>query len=104
MMRKFSGSWKLEPMRASESDNKSAPNATVDIEDKTGTDAIIGSWVNFQQVIEPTVKPPWPLDKYVRGISEKIIREMLADLQLECLRLSEEKKQSSTMEDMNEQR
>ncbi|KAG0611324.1 hypothetical protein M758_7G132300 [Ceratodon purpureus] len=73
MMKKFSGSWKIEPMAdgAGERDGAS------------------GAWVNFQQVLEPAVIPPWPLNGYVRGVTERIIREMLADLQNECLRLSQ---------------
>jgi hypothetical protein len=70
MMRKFSGSWKIEPM----------------LGEGEGTP---GSWVNFQQLLEPAVIPPWPLNGYVRGVTERIIREMLADLQNECLRLSQ---------------
>ena len=73
MMKKFSGSWKIEPMS-----------------DGAGeSDATSGSWVNFQQILEPVVIPPWPLNGYVRGVTERIIREMLADLQNECLRLSQ---------------
>lgn len=73
MMKKFSGSWKIEPM----SDGSGEGNATP------------GSWVNFQQLLEPAVIPPWPLNGYVRGVTERIIREMLSDLQTECLRLSQ---------------
>ncbi|XP_024366129.1 uncharacterized protein [Physcomitrium patens] len=78
MMKKFSGSWKIEPMLASELSIGSREN-----------NATPGSWVNFQQVLEPAIVPPWPLNGYVRGVTERIIREMLADLQLECLRLSQ---------------
>ncbi|KAG0570303.1 hypothetical protein KC19_6G152700 [Ceratodon purpureus] len=95
MMRKFSGSWKIEPMKASEAASQnlptSAPEAT-----EPGSDPIVGSWVTFQQVVEPSIKPPWPLSNYIRGITEKIVREMLADLQLECQRLSELRKTSTS--------
>jgi hypothetical protein len=77
MMKKFSGSWKIEPMLASEMSIGSWES-----------NAAPGSWVNFQQVLEPVIVPPWPLNGYVRGVTERIIREMLADLQRECLRLS----------------
>jgi len=84
MMKKFSGSWKIEPRLASENSigtadsNRELPNS----------DVPSGSWVNFQQVVEPAIIPPWPLNGYIRGVTERIIREMLSDLQRECLRLS----------------
>lgn len=79
MMKKFSGSWKIEPMLASE----------MSLRSRESNAAAPGSWVNFQQVLEPAIIPPWPLNGYVRGVTERIIREMLADLQRECLRLSQ---------------
>jgi hypothetical protein len=94
MMRKFSGSWTIEPMRASETVIPAGTEA-VKTEDESDPDPIVGSWVTFQQVVEPTVKPPWPLSDYIRGITEKIIREMLADLQRECQRLSELRKSTT---------
>lgn len=83
MMRKFSGSWKLEPMKASESRDHGDTRAT------DQDDPVVGSWVHFQQIVEPAIKPPWPLNNYIRGIAEKIVREMLGDLQRECQRLSD---------------
>lgn len=78
MMKNFSGSWKIEPMLATEMSIGSRQS-----------NAVPGSWVSFQQVLEPAIVPPWPLNGYVRGVTERIIREMLADLQRECLRLSQ---------------
>lgn len=97
MMRKFSGSWTMEPMRASEAGIPPAgsePVVKTDVDERD--DPIVGSWVTFQQVVEPTVKPPWPLSDYIRSITEKIVREMLADLQRECQRLSELRKSTAT--------
>jgi len=85
MMRKFSGSWKFEPMKASESGDLGHGERRAPGHD----DPVVGSWVSFQQVVEPAVKPPWPLNNYIRGIAEKIVREMLGDLQRECQRLSD---------------
>ena len=85
MMRKFSGSWKFEPMKASESGDLGHGERRAPDHD----DPVVGSWVSFQQVVEPAVKPPWPLNNYIRGIAEKIVREMLGDLQRECQRLSD---------------
>jgi hypothetical protein len=79
MMRKFSGSWKIESMYASEWNSQG-----VDSESE-----VVGSWVNFHQLLEPAMVPPWPLSMYVRGVTERIIREMCSDLQIECLRLSQ---------------
>lgn len=84
MMKKFSGSWKIEPMLTSQMSSSTASRES----SATAAAAAAGSWVNFQQVIEPAIIPPWPLNGYVRGVTERIIREMLADLQRECLRLS----------------
>ena len=95
MMKKFHGSWKIEPMRASEAASLNVPNGTVEASER-GSDPIVGSWVTFQQVVEPTIKPPWPLSNYIRGIAEKIVKEMLADLQRECQRLSELRKTSTS--------
>lgn len=96
MMRKFTGSWKIEPMRASEAaaSGTVAPTSTSSSATEDDHDPVVGSWVTFQQVVEPTIKPPWPLSNYIRGITEQIIREMLADLQRECQRLSELRKTS----------
>jgi hypothetical protein len=95
VMRKFSGSWKLEPLQGPESDSKPQATGTENGEvDKTSDPTMIGTWVHFHQVLEPTLVPPWPLKGYLRSVTEKIIREMLGDLQRECLRLSERKKLS----------
>lgn len=94
-MRKFSGSWKLEPLQGPESDSKRQVTGTENSDvDKTSDPTMIGTWVHFHQVLEPTLMPPWPLKGYLRSVTEKIIREMLGDLQRECLRLSERKKLS----------
>lgn len=100
MMRKFTGSWKIEPMKASEAETvealhtdtrvaKASQTGSGDSGGAADPDPIVGSWVTFEQVVEPTIKPPWPLSNYIRGITEKIIRDMLADLQRECQRMSE---------------
>ncbi|CAK9227304.1 unnamed protein product [Sphagnum troendelagicum] len=79
MMRKFSGSWKIDSMYASEQKSQAAASES----------EVVGAWVNFHQLLEPAILPPWPLSRYVRGVSERIIREMCSDLQHECLRLSQ---------------
>lgn len=84
MMKKFSGSWKIEPRLASENSIGAADSDR----ELPNSDVPSGSWVNFQQVVEPAIIPPWPLNGYIRGVTERIIREMLSDLQRECLRLS----------------
>lgn len=84
MMKNFSGSWKIEPRLTSDH----SIGATDSDREQSHADVPSGSWVNFQQVVEPAIIPPWPLNGYVRGVTERIIREMLSDLQRECLRLS----------------
>ncbi len=95
VMRKFSGSWKLEPLQGADSDSKPQATGTENSDvDKTSDPTMIGTRVHFHQVLEPTFIPPWPLKGYLRRVTEKVIREMLGDLQRECLRLSECKKLS----------
>lgn len=95
VMRRFSGSWKLEPLQGADSDSKPQATGTENSDvDKTSDPTMIGTWVHFHQVLEPTLMPPWPLKGYLRRVTEKVIREMLGDLQRECLRLSECKKLS----------
>lgn len=94
-MRKFTGSWQLEPMRASEAASQNVHTGVAEVTE-AGSDPIVGTWVTFQQVVEPSIKPPWPLSNYIRNITEKIVREMLADLQRECQRLSELRKTSTS--------
>lgn len=99
MMRKFTGAWKIEPMTASEAapDNLPTTAAAAEGSPAPGSDdPIVGSWVTFQQVVEPSITPPWPLSSYIRGITEKIVRDMLADLQRECQRLAELQKPSTS--------
>ncbi|XP_024378238.1 uncharacterized protein [Physcomitrium patens] len=95
IMKKFTGSWKIEPMRASEAASQNV-STSVGVETEPGSDPILGSWITFQQVVEPSIKPPWPLSNYIRGVSDKIVREMLADLQQECQRLTELRKTSTS--------
>eukprot|EP00250_Pteridium_aquilinum_P027712 c3555_g1_i1 orf=174-881(+) len=87
MMKKFSGSWKIDGFDVSEASSNGVPSATKDNE-HLGKEAQVGSWITFNQVIEPAVVPPWPLNGYVRGVTGKIVREILGDLQRECIRLA----------------
>ncbi|MCO5553001.1 hypothetical protein L7F22_006521 [Adiantum nelumboides] len=90
MMKKFSGSWKIEEFDPSEASNKADRSATKDGDEleKLGQK---GSWITFSQVVEPAIVPPWPLNGYVRGVTAKIVREILGDLQRECIYLAEMK-------------
>jgi hypothetical protein len=105
MMRKFTGLWKVEPMKASEAETMEALHTDTGVvkTSQTGSgggaadaDPIVGSWVTFEQETDPTIKPPWPLSNYIRGIAEKVVRDMVADLQRECQRISELPKTSSS--------
>lgn len=89
-MRKFTGSWLIEPMKASEAAAQNLPTGAH--ESGSDDDPVVGSWITFQQVVEPSIKPPWPLNNYIRGLTEELVREMLADLQLEFQRVSELRK------------
>jgi hypothetical protein len=105
MTRKFTGLWKIEPMKASEAETMEALHTDTGVvkTSQTGSgrgtaadDPIVGSWVTFEQETDPTIKPPWPLSNYIRGIAEKVVRDMVADLQRECQRISELPKTSSS--------
>lgn len=87
MMKKFSGSWKIDEFDVSEETSTGAPSATK--ESKLSEKHMqMGSWITFNQVVEPTFVPPWPLSGYVRRVTAKIVREILGDLQRECVRLA----------------
>lgn len=96
MMRSFSGSWKIEPMLASEQDVEREDGASQVDGQNTGNDSVVGSWVIFHHILEPAIIPPWPLNGYVKGVTERIIREMCSDLQRECLCLAQSKKWNRT--------
>lgn len=90
MMKKFSGSWKIDAFNTSETSSNGILSATRESQqlEKNGQ---IGSWITFSQVVEPAIVPPWPLNGYVRGVTAKIVREILGDLQRECICLAQSK-------------
>lgn len=90
MMKKFSGSWKIDAFNTSEASSNGLLSATKESQqlEKNGQ---IGSWITFSQVVEPAFVPPWPLNGYVRGVTAKIVREILGDLQRECISLAQSK-------------
>ncbi|KAI5082746.1 hypothetical protein GOP47_0002489 [Adiantum capillus-veneris] len=90
MMRKFSGSWKIEAFDPSEASSNGEKSDSKDNETPEKP-AQVGSWITFNQVVEPAIVPPWPLNGYVRGVTAKIVREILGDLQRECIHLAEMK-------------
>lgn len=95
MMKKFSGSWKIEELdRSRASSNGDASAATSKDDEKAEKQAQVGSWITFSQLVEPAIVPPWPLNGYVRGVTAKIVREILGDLQRECIHLAEMKQRN----------
>ena len=83
MMKKFSGSWKIDALTAScSNDNNNESRETEEI----------WSLITFNQVVEPSIVPPWPLNGYVRGVTAKLVKEILGDLQGECLRIAQSRK------------
>lgn len=90
MMKKFSGSWKIDAFDASEEASSGASSASN--ENKLKEKRMhVGSWITFSQLVEPAFVPPWPLSGYVRRVTAKIVREILGDLQRECIRLAKVK-------------
>ncbi|KAL2608177.1 hypothetical protein R1flu_026750 [Riccia fluitans] len=59
MMKKFQGSWKIEPKYDNESGSSSSENG--ENSDSENSKKLIGSWVNLQQMVQPALIPPWPL-------------------------------------------
>ncbi|KAH7364995.1 hypothetical protein KP509_18G002800 [Ceratopteris richardii] len=104
MMKKFSGSWKIDEFSPSKASNDCESQVT---SESKGSEkqASVGSWITFNQVVEPAIIPPWPLNGYVRGVTAKIVREILGDLQRECIRLADSIKSdgvtASTSYDVN---
>lgn len=96
MMRKFSGSWKLEPLDEIGPESLESCTQSQNQGEVLQMNGGLGSWVTFNQIVEPSIIPPWPLNGYVRGVTAKIVREILADLQLECTRLAELRKESAS--------
>ncbi|KAL2612866.1 hypothetical protein R1flu_024558 [Riccia fluitans] len=92
MMKKFQGSWKIEPKYDNESGSSSSENG--ENSDSENSKKLIGSWVNLQQIVQPALIPPWPLSNYVRGISAQILKDVCADLQQEAMRLAAQKAKS----------
>ena len=83
-MKKFSGSWKIDPFNASSSDdnyNQSPLNI-----------GQTGSLITFNQVVEPSIVTPWPLKGLVKGVTTKFIKELLGDLQCECMHIAQSKR------------
>ena len=72
-MKKFSGSWKIDAFTASCSNDSN--NESLETEE-------IWSLITFNQVVEPSIVPPWPLNAYVRGVTAKLVKEILGDLQV----------------------
>jgi hypothetical protein len=89
MMKTFSGSWKIEAFHGISSDaadliqNGSSLNSI--------PDRGMGSWITFNQVVEPVVVP-WPLKGFVRDITTKMAQGILSDLQSECMQIAQSKR------------
>jgi hypothetical protein len=86
MMKKFSGSWKIDAFSASCG------------EDNYHEGQEVWSWVTFNQIVEPSIVPPWPLNGYVRGVTAKLVKEILGDLQHECIRIAQSKKNNEKVD------
>lgn len=104
MMKKFVGSWKIDPIYEADADSSSSnssgeeASSTSETGEK-GQSRLTGSWVTLQQVVQPALVPPWPLKGYVKGVCGQIIKDVCVDLQLEAIRLADIK--SSPHKQMN---
>ncbi|KAL3680228.1 hypothetical protein R1sor_023184 [Riccia sorocarpa] len=97
MMKKFQGTWKVEPKYDDESGSSSLEKGENTNGEHSSSSKLVGSWVNLQQIVQPALIPPWPLNNYVRGVCGQIIKDVCADLQQEALRLAEQKVKSTSI-------
>jgi hypothetical protein len=89
IMKKFSGSWKVEAFHGASSDAADLiqnGSSSSDIPDRS-----TGSWITFNQVVEPVVVP-WPLKGFVRDITMKMAQGILSDLKSECMQIAQSKR------------
>eukprot|EP00246_Nothoceros_aenigmaticus_P004235 TRINITY_DN15687_c0_g1_i1.p1 TRINITY_DN15687_c0_g1~~TRINITY_DN15687_c0_g1_i1.p1 ORF type:complete len:323 (+),score=53.47 TRINITY_DN15687_c0_g1_i1:226-1194(+) len=86
-MKKFEGSWKIEPVFV-DLDDTSVSSAS--------TPGRVASLVKLHQDLQPALVPPPPISWYVRGITAKATERLLLDLQVEAKRLRE----GSTLDEM----
>uniref|UniRef100_A0A5B7BHD4 DUF220 domain-containing protein n=1 Tax=Davidia involucrata TaxID=16924 RepID=A0A5B7BHD4_DAVIN len=87
-MKKFEGSWKVEPLFVDEkSCSPFKPKTWEDYNSCTGGKGRIGSKVSLEQLIQPAIVPPPPISWYLRGITARTSEMLINDLVAEAARI-----------------
>ncbi|WOK91548.1 hypothetical protein Cni_G00239 [Canna indica] len=87
-MKRFEGSWKVEPIFVDEhvcSSHK--PKTWEDYNSCTQGKGRVGSIVSLDQLIQPALVPPPPISWYLRGITTRTTEMLISDLLAEAARL-----------------
>eukprot|EP01018_Ginkgo_biloba_P009216 Gb_24608 [translate_table: standard] len=96
-MKKFEGSWKLEPLFVDkEVYNTPKPNTMEEDESCSHGRGRVASLIKLQQLVQPALIPPPPISWYVRGITTRTTEMLIEDLQAEAKRIREESILSAT--------
>lgn len=87
-MKKFEGSWKVEPILLDEKLCRPfKPKTLTEYMSQTQGNGRIASKVTLQQLVEPAIVPPPPISWYLRGITTKTVEMLINDLLEEAARI-----------------
>ncbi|KAK1280439.1 hypothetical protein QJS04_geneDACA002822 [Acorus gramineus] len=87
-MKRFEGSWKVEPLFVDEqSCYPYKPETWSDYHTCTRGKGRVGSIVSLEQLIQPAILPPPPISWYLRGITSRTTEMLIHDLIAETARL-----------------
>ncbi|KAJ0506938.1 putative START-like domain superfamily protein [Helianthus annuus] len=87
-MKRFEGSWKVEPILLDEKlCHPFKPKTLSEYMSCTQCNGRIASKVTLQQLVEPAIVPPPPISWYLRGITSKTVEMLINDLVEEAARI-----------------
>ncbi|XP_071706385.1 uncharacterized protein [Rutidosis leptorrhynchoides] len=87
-MKRFEGSWKVEPILLDEKQcHPFKPKTISEYMSRTQGNGRIGSKVTLNQLVEPAIVPPPPISWYLRGITTKTVEMLINDLVAEAARI-----------------
>lgn len=87
-MKRFEGSWKVEPILLDEKlCHPFKPKTLSEYMSRTQGNGRIGSKVTLQQLVEPAIVPPPPISWYLRGITTRTVEMLINDLLDEAARI-----------------
>ncbi|XAR65071.1 hypothetical protein NMG60_11009037 [Bertholletia excelsa] len=87
-MKKFDGCWRVEPLLVDEKlCHPFRPKTLEDYATCTRGKGRIGSKVNLEQLVQPTIVPPPPFSWYLRGITAKTTEGLITDLLAEAAKV-----------------